>query len=98
MVENVKILLGEAAESFTDAQISLCLRNAKLEIKAYCNLEELDEELEACAERIAIIKLTKLNNDGLASVSYSGISETYVDGYPADLVSVLNRKRTIKLL
>ena len=97
MIEEIKILLGDAANSFTDAQIGLCVKMALAEVEAYCN-RTIDFELESVAQRIAIIKLNRLNTEGLASQSYSGVSENYVDGYPADILAVLNRKRKIKVM
>ena len=97
MVEEIKILLGDAATSFTDAQIGLCAKQALAEVEGYCN-RSLDYELEIIAQKIAIIKLNRLNTEGLASQSYSGVSESYIDGYPADILAVLNRKRKIKVV
>lgn len=97
MLEEIKILLGDAATNFTDAQISLCLKRAMAEIEAYCN-RVLDAELEALAQEVAIIKLNRLNTEGLASQSYSGVSENYIDGYPAHILTTLNRKRKIKAI
>ena len=97
MIEDIKILLGDAANSFTEAQIGLCAKQALAEVQAYCN-RELDFELEAIAQKIAIIKLNRLNTEGLASQGYSGVSESYIDGYPAEILSVLNRKRKIKVV
>lgn len=97
MVDEVKILLGAAASQFTEAQIGLCLKMALAEIEAYCNCK-IDYELELVAERIAVIKLNRLNTEGLASQSYSGVSESYIDGLPADIVLILNRKRKVKFI
>lgn len=97
MLEEIKTLLGDAAANYSDAQISLCLKMALSEVQAYCN-RELDLELEIVAQRIAIIKLNKLNAEGLSSQSYSGVSESYIDGYPADIMAVLKRKRRMKVL
>lgn len=97
MVEEIKILLGEAATNFTDAQISLALKMALAEVEAYCNREP-DPALELIAEKIAVIKLNRINTEGLASQSYSGVNESYIDGYPAEIVAVLNRKRKIKTI
>lgn len=96
MIEEIKILLGDAADNYTDAQIGLCSKHALAEVEAYCNRVP-DYELELVAQRIAIIKLNRLNTEGLASQSYSGVSENYIDGYPADIMAVLNRKRYIKM-
>ena len=97
MLDEIKVLLGEAAANYTDAQIALCLKMAVKEVQAFCN-RELDTELEMCAQRIAILKLNKLHNEGLASQNFSGVSESYIDGYPADLLAILKRKRKVKVL
>lgn len=97
MIDEIKIMLGDAAANYTDAQIGLCLKQALAEVEAYCR-RTLDYELEMVAERIAIIKLLRMNSEGLASQSYSGVSETYVDGYPQDIMAILNRKRKIKVM
>ena len=97
MVEEIKILLGDAAGNYSDALIGLCAKQALAEVEAYCN-RNADYELEMAAERIAIIKLNRINTEGLASQSYSGVSESYIDGYPQDILSILNRKRKIKVV
>lgn len=97
MLEEIKLLLGEAAQNYTDAQINLCYKLALSEVEEYCN-READTALELAAERIAVIKLQRLNTEGLAAQGFSGISETYLDGYPADILALLNRKRKIKVI
>lgn len=97
MIEEIKVMLGAAASNFTEAQIGLALKQAMAEVQGYCN-RELDYELEIIAERIAVIKLNRTNSEGLTAQSYSGISESYIDGYPSDILAVLNRKRRIKVV
>ena len=97
MIEEIKILLGAAAGNFTDAQISLAYRMAVAEIEDYCN-REIDTNLELQALKIAVIKLNRINTEGLAAQGFSGISESYIDGYPAEILAVLNRKRKIKVM
>ena len=95
MLEEVKLLLGDAAGNYTDAQISLCLKMALAEVEAYCG-RDADAALELQAQKIAVIRLNRLHTEGLASQSFSGVSESYIDGLPADIMAVLNRKRKIK--
>lgn len=97
MLDNIKIRLGDAAANYKDELINLYIEDAKNEVASYCN-RELDNELNSCVEKIVIIKLNRLNSEGLASQSYSGSSESYIDGYPADILAVLNRKRKIKVV
>lgn len=97
MLEEIKLLLGEAAANYTDAQINLYYRIAVTEVEEYCN-RGLDASLELIAARIAVIKLSRINTEGLASQGFSGVSESYIDGYPAEIQAVLNRKRKIKVV
>ena len=97
MIEEIKLLLGDAAANYSEAQINLALKMAISEVEEYCN-RELDAALELIAEKIAVIKLNRMNTEGLASQSYSGVSESYIDGYPQEILTVLNRKRKIKIV
>lgn len=97
MIEEIKLLLGDAAANYTDAQINLCYRMALTEVEEYCN-RSADSVLELMAERITIIKLNRIGTEGISAQNFSGVSETYIDGLPADIVEVLNRKRKIKVV
>lgn len=97
MIEEIKVMLGDAASNYTDAQIGLALKMALAEVEAYCK-REVDSVLELCAERIAIIKLNRMNTEGLASQSFSGVSENYLDGYPDDIQAILKGKRKVKVV
>lgn len=97
MIEEIKILLGDAAANHTDAEISLAYKIACAEVEGYCK-RELDTVLELAAEQIAVIKLNRKNTEGLSSQSFSGVSESYIDGYPAEIKAVLNSKRKVKFL
>ena len=97
MIEEIKILLGDSANNYTDAQIGLAYKLALVEVEEYCK-RDVDASLELVAEQIAVIKLNRMGTQGLASQSYSGVSESYIDGYPAEIVAVLNRKRKIKVV
>lgn len=97
MIEEIKLLLGDAADNYSEALIGLVLKQTLAEVEAYCK-RPVDYELEIIVERIAVIKLLRMNTEGLASQSFSGVSESYIDGYPADIMAALNRKRKIKIL
>lgn len=97
MIEEIKLMLGEAATNFSDAQIKLAYKMALVEVEEYCH-READAALELMAERIAVLKLNRMNTEGLAGQNFSGVSETYIDGYPDDIKAVLNRKRKMKVI
>jgi hypothetical protein len=97
MIEEIKIMLGESAKNFSDAQINLAYKMALIEVEEYCK-RDADAALELVAEQIAVIKLNRIGSEGLSAQNYSGVSESYLDGYPAEIVAVLNRKRKVKFL
>jgi hypothetical protein len=97
MLEEIKLLLGDAAANYSDAQINLCYKMALSYVEEYC-CREADDSLQFVAERIAVIMLHRMGTEGLASQSFSGVSEGFIDGLPQDIKAVLNRKRKIKVV
>ena len=96
MLDKIKLCLTN--NTYTDDLINLFIEDTITEVKVYCNREDIDTELESVIRRIVIIKLNKINTEGLSSQSFSGVSESFIDGYPQDIVSILNRKRKLKTL
>ena len=97
MIEEIKVLLGDAADNFTDEQIGLAAKIALMEVEIYCR-RKADYEMELAAISIAKIKLNRMGSEGLSSNSFSGVSESYLDGYPEEIKSLLNSKRKIKVV
>jgi hypothetical protein len=97
MLEEMKIMLGDAATAYTDAQIEIALRNAQEEAAAYCN-RALDADLLLIAQKMAIYRLNRMNTEGLQGQAFSGVNETYINGYPAEILMMLNRKRKVKFI
>jgi hypothetical protein len=96
-MEEIKILLGDAAPNYSDALISLCYKQSLAEVEAYCR-RNIDATLEYAAQQITVIKLNRMGSEGLASQGYSGVSESYINDYPADIKAILNRKRRLKVI
>lgn len=96
MLEKIKICLTN--NTYTDDLINLFIDDTTKEVKIYCNREDIDVELESIIRKIVIIKLNRINSEGLSSQSFSGVSESFIDGYPQDIIAVLNRKRKLKTL
>lgn len=97
MLEELKTLMGDSAANYSDAQIGLALKMAIAEVEDYTH-RQLDYSLQLIAERIAVIKLNRMGTEGLNSMSASGLSESYIDGYPADILATLNAKRRIRVM
>lgn len=89
-------LVADAA--FTAEQISAAARCAYMEATAYTRREVLDAQMLTVAAQIAVIKLNRLGTEGAASLGFSGVTENYLDGYPAHIKYILNSKRKLKVL
>ena len=97
MINDIKIMLGDSVSNYSDAMISLCYKQALEDVESYCR-READTVMDMCADRLAIIRLNRLNTEGLSSQSFSGVSESYIDGFPADIKAILDGKRKLKTL
>ena len=97
MIEEIKLLLGDSVSNYSEAQIGLVAKLALAFVEDYCN-RDVDYSLTLIAEKIAVIYLNRLGSEGLNAESFSGISQSYIDGLPQDILSVLNRKRKVKVL
>ena len=89
-------LVADAA--YSAEQISAAARCAYMEATAYTRREVLDAQLLTVAAQIAVIKLNRIGTEGAASLGFSGVTENYLDGYPAHIRYILNSKRKLKVL
>lgn len=97
MINDIKIMLGDSVSNYSDALIALCYKYALEDVESYCR-READTVMDMCADRLAIIRLNRIGSEGLNSQSFSGVSESYIDGFPADIKAILDSKRKLKTL
>lgn len=97
MIEEIRILLGNASENFTDAQIGLNAKIALDFVETYTG-KETDYSLKLLAERITVLMLNRMNTEGLSSTSFNGSSESFINGLPDDIISALNKRRKVMFL
>lgn len=97
MVEEIKLLMGDASSNFSDAQIGLMAKLALDFVETYTD-RNANYSLTLLAERIAVIYLNRMNTEGLTSTSFSGSSESFLDGLPDDIIKALNKKRKVRVI
>lgn len=94
MIDEIKLLLGDAAQNYSDAQIGLMAKIALDYVETYTQ-RDIDYSLTLLAERITIILLNRMNSEGISSESFNGTSVSYIDGLPDDIIKALNKKRKV---
>ena len=97
MVEEIKLLMGDASSNFSDAQIGLMAKLALDFVETYTD-RNANYSLTLLAERIAVIYLNRINTEGLTSTSFSGSSESFLDGLPDDIIRALDKKRKVRVI
>lgn len=84
------------ADTSKDDLLNLMVEDVQEFILNYCNIKELPGKAESLIRRIAVIRYNTLGSEGLSSESYSGISQSFIDGLPKDIKQELGAIRKVK--
>ncbi len=74
-----------------DAKISIYIEMVQEEIKEICRLDEYSSDMDNILVDMVIVKLNRSGNEGIANISMSGISETYLTEYPFYITNRLRK-------
>lgn len=97
-LEKLKLLLRDRAYSYPDEYLGLILEEATQEAKGYCHRDDVPEPLGSAIVNMALVKINRYGAEGVASQGFSGVSESYIDGYPEEIQRVLRRYRKLVVL
>lgn len=92
IIENVKILLGLTGND-KDELLEILLSQAEEDALMITKRERLFG-MDGVLERMVVYLYNRLGTEGLDSENYSGASYKYTDGYPADIMDMLERYGT----
>ena len=91
ILASVKKLTNEADEEL----LNILTEQAKAEAVEFCRLDAYDKKLDSIVIDLAVIRYNRLSNEGVSSVSTSGISESYSDDLPEAIKKRLRRYRRL---
>lgn len=97
-LETIKVLLKLDGDTSKDTLINVLIEQAQSEFKDNCNRDDVPTAAVGVITEMVLVKYSKLGAEGLASQSFSGISDSFIDGYPANIIKALNRYRKVKFL
>ena len=99
ILENLKLFYGIAEEDESkDSFFEALIDEAKADAMAYCNLTVYNNSLNSTVSKMARYKKTQIGAEGLSAQSYSGVSESLLSDYPADIYKALNRFKKVRTL
>lgn len=96
ILESIKLRQGISNNS--DDLLLDIIKDTIVEVSDYINLEERKELPEKCisiVKDISIIKANKLGSEGVSGESYSGVSQSYIEDIPKDILRKLRRYRKL---
>lgn len=98
LIDKVKVYLNIPIDDTSkDNLLLLLISQSQDEFCAYCNRDDVPTLAANAIIDMVVIKYNLLGQEGYASTSFSGASET-IANYPPQLVKALNRWRKVKML
>lgn len=95
MLEILQVLIGRTDKN---TLLNYLISQAQSDFKAYCNRNDVPEGTDEIIIQMVLVKYNRIGAEGLNSESFSGVSNNYIDGYPANITAALNTYRKMKLL
>ena len=92
---NIQLLTNQTDK---DALFMVLIDLARQEFLDYTGRENVPAAAEGLITSMVIEKFNRVGAEGFQSQNYSNISENYVDGYSANILSQLKKYRKVRLL
>ena len=89
--------LGAAATG-QDALLVELLEGAEQGVKNITHRKTLPPEADTLIVKIAVVDFNKTGVEGQQSKSFSGVSDSWIDGYPADIRAEINGLKIARFL
>lgn len=84
-----------AAKNQSDELLNDLIEETEEEIKVYIHREDIPIGLEGSLVELVVIKCNRLGTEGINSESFSGVSTSYLDGFPKEIIKKLRRCRKL---
>ncbi len=98
IIDKVKLYLNIPIDDTSkDNLLLLLIEQSQNEFLAYCNRDDVPALAANVLIDMCIIKYNLMGQEGYASTSFSGVSET-IANYPPQLIKSLNRWRKVRML
>lgn len=95
--ERLQRRLGDAATGKDELLLEL-LEGAEQSVKSYCRRSTLPPEADTLIVKIAVIDYNRIGAEGMQGQNISGVSESWADGYPADIRGELLQYRRARFV
>jgi len=95
LLDRVNLLLGINDK---DVLMQIFIEDAQTEVIDYCNLLTYNVKFDGTVAKMVIQNYNKSKIQGIISESFSGVSQSYIDGYTNDVKQFLNKNRKARFI
>lgn len=86
---------SSAAKNESDELLNDLIDETQEEIKEFTHREDIPPSLEGSLIELVVIKCNRLGTEGISSESFSGVSTSYLNGFPKDIEKKLRKCRKL---
>lgn len=98
LIDKVKLYLNIPVDDTSkDNLLLLLIEQSENEFLAYCNRVDVPTLAANAIIDMCVVKYNIMGQEGYASTSFSGVSES-IANYPPQLIKSLNRWRKVKMI
>jgi len=91
-LEKITLQLGPRTAAFVDGALALLLSD----VEEYLTGRGVDVATHsALVRRIVLVRINQIGSEGVASESFSGSSQNFLDNLPADILTDIRSARTV---
>lgn len=94
MLESIKLRLG-ISDNAKDPLLKDYIEDITEDILDLINHKELPKKAESIVKDLVVIKYNLNGSEGLKSESYSGVSQSFIDDIPNDIMKRIRRLRKL---
>lgn len=95
MLDKIKILLGSSYTDDKEDLIKILIDICKNEAMNFCHLDYYDKSLDTVVIKMVLQQYNRRGNEGIGSLSFSGVSQNFLTDYTDDVVRELKRHRKL---
>lgn len=96
-LEKLKTYLG-ITDTSKDALLNLLLDECEAFALDYCHIDEATPSLDEVIVLMVLERYNKLGNEGVASATYGGISENFMEDYSEGIYRRLKTFRKVRVV
>lgn len=86
---------SSAAKNESDELLNDLIDETQEEIKEFTHREDIPPSLEGSLIELVVIKCNRLGTEGISSESFSGVSTSYLNGFPKYIEKKLRKCRKL---